>query len=246
MHALTHLFTVLLLLSSSAYGFQLPDSFRAEYRLEKYNTTVAEMTLQLSQQNQQYIYTSVTQAYGMAALFSDEQAQETSTLQQNDNQQQAYLSKYEFDRKNKTSKNQRIDLNWSEHDQANISGFYGNKKYQLQHQGMLWDRLSVQLALTDDIRRTADIPHGYVFSYKVIDRGEISNYQFSYEGKQNIQLGKYYYNAVKLKREHGSGNKDTILWLAEELDFAPVKIEQFKKGKLHMNMELVHFTRQKP
>lgn len=247
MYGVSHLFTALiLLLSSTAYAFKLPESFIAEYRLEKYNTTVAKMKLQLSRQNLQYVYKSVTQPYGLASMFSSDEVQETSTLYQKNNQHHLYLSHYEFDRKKKTNKNQRMDLNWSQQDVANISGYYGNTKFNLEHQGPLWDRLSVQLALIDDIRRSIDIINGHVFSYNVIGKGKISEYRFSYEGKENILLNKYHYNTIKLKRKHDSGSKVTIMWLAKELDFVPVKIEQFKKGKLHMGMELSKFTRLKP
>lgn len=247
MHIATLLFTtLLLLLSSSAFAFKLPESFHAEYRLEKYNTTIAEMSLQLSRQDNQYTYKSVTQPYGMAALFSSDQVQETSTLYQNDNQSQLYLSSYEFKRKDKNNKNQQVDLKWSEQYVANINGVYGDKKFELKHQGILWDRLSIQLALIEDIKRSTDIPTGHSFTYNIIDRNQISEYRFSYEGKQNIQLGKYHYNTIKLKRQHGSSDKVTIFWLARELDFIPVKVEHYKKSKLHMSMELSQFTRQKP
>lgn len=246
MHRLGHLYITLLLLSSSVYATKLPDNFLAEYRLEKYNTTIAEMSLQLSRKNNQYIYKSITQPYGMAALFTNDQALETSTLYQDHSQGLLYLQSYEFKRKEKINKNQHVDLNWSEQDVANIRGFYGNDKFELQHKGILWDRLSVQLALIVDIRRSANLQVGHVFSYPIIDKGGMSNYKFSYEGKQSIKLGKYHYNTIKLIRKHGSGDKATIIWLAEELDLTPVKIEQYKKGKLHMNMELSKFTRQKP
>lgn len=247
MYVVSHLFmALLLLLSSSAYAFKLPESFIAEYRLEKYNTTVAKMRLQLSRQNQQYVYKSVTQPYGLASMFSSDEVQETSTLYQKNNQHQLYLSQYEFDRKKKTSKNQLIDLNWSEQDVATINGHYGNTKFNLEHQGILWDRLSVQLGLIDDIRRSIDISNGHVFSYHIIGKDKISEYKFTYEGKENISLNKYHYNTIKLKRKHNSGGKVTIMWLAKELDFVPVKIEQYKKGKLHMGMELSKFTRPKP
>lgn len=247
MHNTTRLLAImLLLLSSSSYAFKLPESFLAEYRLEKYNTTIAEMSLQLSRQDNHYTYRSVTQPYGMAALFSSDQVQETSTLYQNDNQTQLYLSSYEFKRKDKNNKNQHIDLKWSEQYVANINGVYGDKKFELKHQGILWDRLSIQLALIEDIKRSTDIPTGHSFTYNIIDRNKISEYRFSYEGKQNIQLGKYHYNTIKLKRQHGSSDKVTIFWLARELDFIPVKVEHYRKSKLHMSMELSQFTRQKP
>ena len=247
MRILTHLFMALsLLLSGSGYAVKLPDNFLAEYRLEKYNTTVAEMSLQLSRHDQLYVYKSITQPYGLASFFSNDQAQETSSLLQDTDRHKLYLRHYEFQRKDKPGKNQRIDLDWSQQDIASISGNYGNKQFKLQHQGMVWDRLSVQLALIDDIRRSIDIPSGHVFSYQVIEKNQISAFNFSYEGKQSIDLGKYHYNTIKLKREHDSSDRVTIFWLAKELDFVPVKVEQFKKGKLHMNMELANFTRQKP
>ncbi|MFW2372865.1 MAG: DUF3108 domain-containing protein [Gammaproteobacteria bacterium] len=247
MRTLTHLFMALpLLLSSPSYAFKLPENFLAEYRLEKYNTTVAEMSLQLTTHGQQYIYKSVTHPYGIASLFSSDEAHETSTLFQDHDRHKPYLQGYEFSRKKNNKRNLRVDLDWSEQDMAMIKGNYGDTKIKLLHQGILWDRLSVQLALMDDIRRSIDIPTGHVFNYNVIDRDRISNYRFSYEGKQHIRLNKHQYNVAKLKRDHGSSDRVTILWLAEELDFVPVKVEQFKKGKLHLSMELSKFTRQKP
>jgi len=247
MRTLTHLLVALtLLLCSPSYAFKLPEDFLAEYRLEKYNTTVAEMTLQLTTHNQQYVYKSITNPYGLASMFSRDEAKETSTLVHDKNRHKIYLHAYEFARKKNNKRNMRVDLDWSEQDMAIISGYYGDTKIKLQHQGILWDRLTVQLALMDDIRRSVDIPTGHVFNYKVIDKDRISDYHFSYEGRQHIRLSKNQYNTYKLKRDHGSNGRVTILWLAKELDFVPVKVEQFKKGKLHISMELANFTRYKP
>lgn len=230
----------LLLFCQSLSAVQLPDDFDATYSIEKYSSTVAEMKLTLRSTNDNITYESHTKARGMLALFSDERVDEISQLQWNEKLEHACLQNYQFTRKNKSKKNQQFSLNWDEHNNTIAQGIYAGQTFSLKESSLVWDRLSVQLALA------ADLKSGNVtrkkYSYNIIDKGKVSQYHFEYLKDEIMRINGKQYNAIKIKRAHTSGNRTTYLWLARELDFLPVKIDQYRKGELHMSMALDKFT----
>ena len=236
-------FTSLILLlafSHPSLAAQLPSSFSAVYSMQKYGATVIEMTLTLNQVNNNISYESHSRALGMLSMFSDDRVDEISQLQWDNEVQHARLQNYQFTRKKKKRKNQKFSLSWNKQNDVTIKGTYGGNKFDIYTHDLIWDRLSVQLALAADLKSTDKVKETY--SYNIVDKGKIKQYQFEYVKDELVHLDDRQYNTIKLKRAHASGKRTTYLWLARELDFLPVKIDQYREGVLHMNIELDKFT----
>ena len=235
--------SLLLINCSALQASQLPDDFNARYSIEKYGTTVARMNLALSSKANKYTYTSHSEAVGMLAFFSDDSIDETSQLEWNKKFEHVCLQSYTFSRKEKKQKQQQFSLNWNDQGNITATGTYAGKPFSLNTSGLIWDRLSVQLALTADLKSADAIQKKY--SYNIIDKGHIAQYHFEYINEEVVNLGNKKYNTIKIKRPHLSNDRTTYLWLAKELDFLPVKIEQYRDSDLHMSMTLEKLTLKK-
>lgn len=234
------IFISLLIFCPNLQAVQLPVDFDARYSIEKYGSTVAEMKLTLRRTNDNIIYESHTKARGMLALFTDEKVDEISQLQWNQKLEHACLQNYQFIRKNKTKKNQQFSVSWDPQNNILAKGTYAGQPFSINNSNLIWDRLSVQLALAADLKSGDKAQNKY--SYNIIDRGKVTQYHFEYLKDEVARVNDKQYNVVKIKRAHDSGSRTTYLWLAKELDFLPVKIDQYRKGELHMSMVLDRFT----
>ena len=224
-----------LLINSQLLAFELPADFQASYLTEKYGSVVAKTYLAKKTSADLISYTSSSEAVGLAAMFTSDRITETSSLQIKDPHMAPYLLGYNYSRKDKSKYNQHIKTSWDEQHSATIQTSYRNKRNQLTATHPVWDKLSVQLALMNDIKQ-AKIHD--TLNYKVIDKNAISDYSFEYLGEEKIDINDKTYQTRKLKRIHSSGKRVTIMWLAPELAYLPVAIEQHKDNDLHWIMKI--------
>ena len=219
-----------------AHAANPPTAFQVSYNIEKYNNIVGVMQLSLQQQDDRFIYTSKTEPKGLLDLFSDDKVFEQSILQWDAEHQQLRLLEYQFKRSEKPNDNQHFTMTWNNADSALCSGIYRKQPFTLTLESPAWDQLSVQLALMTDLSSNDNQVKSY--RYDIIDSANLSDYKFLLETEQTIKIGQQEYRTLKLKRPHESGKRTTYLWLAPELGYIPVRVEQFRKGKLHFSMEL--------
>jgi Protein of unknown function (DUF3108) len=232
--------SLLFIVCQSLQAVQLPNDFDAVYYVEKYGSTIAEMKLALRRKDNIITYESHSRAKGMLALFSDDRVDEISQLEWNQELEHACLQNYQFTRKNKSRKNQQFSLSWDGKNNITAKGTYADKAFNLNESNLIWDRLSVQLALAADLKSGNETQNKY--RYNIIDKGKVTQYEFEYIKDEVMRISDRQYNVIQVKRAHASGKRATYLWLARELDFLPVKIDQYRKGELHISMSLNTFT----
>jgi len=226
------------ILSWPLLAISLPNDFEARYEVEKYGTVIAAMQLSLQHQKQLITYHSNTRARGLLALISNDKIDENSHLQQINNI--TTLINYDYTRKKKPHDNQHYRLKINSDGHTLINGEYDKKAIQLNSPLPVWDKQSVQLALMSDISRNT--PFNTTYTYNIVDDGKFKQYQFEYLSNETVRIGKKRYKTLKVKRQHDKQNKRvSYFWLAPELNNLPVKIEQYKKGKLNLNMQLKDF-----
>lgn len=230
--------------SMSAHAANPPIPFKASYKVEKYNNVIAVMQLMLQHKDDRIIYTSQTKPKGLLDLFSDDNVFEQSTLQWDAEHQQLRLLDYQYKRAEKAKDNQQFTISWSDTDLATCIGTSRKQAFTLELKSPAWDRLSVQLALMADLNRS-DNPR-IDYHYSIVDNSELSDYQFQFETEQTIKIGSREYHTLKFKRPHDSGKRTTYLWLSPELGYLPVRVEQHKKGELHLSMELAEHVKVTP
>ncbi len=220
------------------FAASLPNAFQARYELEKFGTVIAEMQLSLTQQSNHIIYQSNVDAKGILAMISNDTINERSLLEINNKRVQ--LINYDYNREKRPKDTQHYQLKNANDGNIMISGLYAKQNILLYHSAPVWDKQSVQLALMSDV--SADTDLNTTYTYNIIDNGKIKYYQFEYIANETLRIGKKRYQTLKIKRQHDKNNKRvSYFWLATELSNLPVKIEQYKQGKLNLSMQLKKF-----
>lgn len=88
------------------------------------------------------------------------------------------------------------------------------------------DNLSYQMQLRLDLASGKES-----LGYSVADGGKLKSYAFKRVGHDVVQTALGSVNAVKIQRDRGPNSKrQTYIWLAPELDFMLVKLQQVEKS----------------
>ena len=216
---------------ATAKSCELPQ-WDARYEISKYGTVVAQVNMSLRVNDDQAQYHLHTKAVGWLAAFSNEELTELSELQHTDDNGW-HLIKFSQQRVKDKQREQQFTVIPAE-DILLIEGTAENKNFKLNSTSPIWDRSSSQLALTCDLLG-ADKPNAS-YEYNIIDNGTLVNYHFDYRGAESIRIADKQYNTYIFERI--SGDRSTKFWLTPELQMMPIRIDQFKKGKLHLRMTL--------
>ena len=230
----TFLLVLLGCISTSAFsGF--PPDYTATYYVDKLGTTVGRSTIALVQDDKEIHYSQHVELVGFVSLFKKDRVAENSWItKQNDGTLR--FKKYQYVHSNsKKNRDSLIEATWtSAEDETPIGELTGHSRgnaVSLKTSEPIWDTLSFQLALINDVSDKNDS-----YDYNVISRGQIKQYQFSIIGEESIEIEDKAYKTIKLERH--SGNKATKIWLAPSLNYVPVLIEQYKDDDLDSTMTL--------
>lgn len=227
MKRFTYLTLMLHLLFSVTAHSAIPPNYTAIYDVETYSTVVGRSTINLSHDNEKLVYSQVIELVGIAAWFKDDHVSEKSWINKTDDL--FLLDKYEYIHSNGDPKKNRdvlLEGRWSEDRQSSeFNGTALGKKTSIKADGTLWDILSVQLALMNDIADSKES-----LTYQVISKGALNQYTFDLKGPAKIEVKDKQYHTLKAERV--SGNKTIRLYLAPKLHNIPVLIEKYKNGKL--------------
>lgn len=218
------LFTSTATVAAALQPFSL--TFAVNYSIAK-----GEMTLSLSDSGGgQYTIESVTRAKGMAKLAAPDPVSEKAVFTIQNGTVRA-LS-YDLDDGSKSSSEDiRVTYNWDAM-QAEIRSGKGQETQPLTADTM--DQLIMQAAAIVDIQAGKE-----AFSYQQIKPGRsIQTYHYRKIGTEDIQGPDGMISTIKYERGRANSDKSTFYWYAPELDYAPVKIERFKKGKSAFKGEL--------
>ena len=231
------LISLLLLASQNLMAMVMPNDFNAVYAIEKYGANIIEMELVLRTQDTNIHYSSHSKTTGMLAVFNDDKIDESSQLRWHKKQAHLQLLDYKFTRKEDDNKNQHYSLHQEANNVWQVQGEYAGKKFTLSTPDAVWDPLSIQLAFAGELKSDKEIKNYY--SFNIIDEGKLIQYHFIRQQDEIIEIAGKQYKTVQFKRPHGT--RATFLWLAKELDFLPVKIEQYKKNEYQMSINLNSF-----
>ena len=113
-----------------------------------------------------------------------------------------------------------------------------NKIHELGYEGSIHDRLSATLEMIDQLTRQPDIAN---IELNVLDGGKLRTMRYINEGKATIKVPLGTFSAIQLKRQRAGSNRVTTTWFAElqkddRSQLMPIKIEQYKKGKLSLRL----------
>jgi hypothetical protein len=239
---ITHLVSILLLVLSPvmAAARDLPHEFSAVYALEMYNTVLARATYTLKHTDNGLFMQQSTRPVGLAALLRDDKIDVRSDMIIDDDR--ILLVSYDY-RHTGDDKDRDVNfkINWQAGDKQTKSGkatgVYEGEKVALDINQPVWDPLSIQVPLMLDAGKNLP-PHKHGMFLK----GEFKYYLFENQGNDNISFDGKEYTAIKIAGKETKRDRAMYAWLVPELHYLPVKIEQWKEGKLKSTVKLESAT----
>jgi len=109
----------------------------------------------------------------------------------------------------------------------------GSANNELKLEAGFLDMITHRLQLRRDLSAGKQ-----VFSYPVISRGKLKQYDYKVVSEQILQTAIGPLNTVKVERVIGDANKTVIIWLATDWDYLIVKLQQSKgKDGHHLNLQ---------
>ena len=209
-----------------------PSPYTAEYIFRKAGVAVAYLTIDLSYDGKYWIYYSQARPYGVGSWFTKDTPEEVSRFRLIDGQLIPLSHRYKQTGSRDAKKSFSvvfINDGQSGSSTAQVRKAAGTKAYDLPT-GIM-DRQSVFIALMLHLQQKNPQTE-----YMVFDEDEIKNYRVELLGGETITTSLGQQTTTKV--EHTAKNKTTRTWFAEDFSYVPVKVEQYKKGKLDFAMEI--------
>jgi hypothetical protein len=218
----------------------LPHEFEAVYTLEIYNTVLARANYRLKHTDNGLFMEQSTRPVGLAALLRDDEINVRSDMIIDNNR--ILLVSYDY-RHTGDDKDRDVNfkINWQTDDNntanGKATGVYEGEKVLLDVDQPVWDPLSIQVPLMLDAGKNLP-PHQHGMFLK----GEFKYYRFENQGNDNVSFNDREYKAIKIAGKETKRDRAMYAWLVPELHYLPVKIEQWKEGKLKSTVRLESAT----
>lgn len=212
------------LLATALPAFALAP-FQATYQFGYNGKNMGTATRQLTQQNNQWVYSFNANVAGMAS------ANETSHFSFTNGQ----INSQSFQRRSKIlvhNRTRTINFNPATktiNTQDKVARSFAWKA------GVL-DELNAELQVREDLKKNA-----LKTQYFIADAKEIDSRKFIPQGNEQVKTSAGTYNTVKVVMQHSKPNRQTIFWLAPQLDYLPVKVTH-KDEEASYSLSLTKYT----
>jgi hypothetical protein len=129
-----------------------------------------------------------------------------------------------------TSRDVSLKFDW---EARKVTGVAENKPVDLPLIPGVQDGLSVQIALMCALA-AGEAPQ----SFKMIDKDEIKEYQYTHEGAEKVDTPVGKLDTVIYRSQKAGSSRATRLWIAPSLGYLPVRAEQAKNGKRELQLTM--------
>ncbi|MFT5062833.1 MAG: hypothetical protein ACI91G_000194 [Gammaproteobacteria bacterium] len=223
----------------------VPLPFSADYSVKYGSVEVADVNLEFTTDNGLQLVTE-SKAKGLASLIKSGLQREVSSLQIKNGQLvgDSYSStnistRRAFRGKTRVTEERELEVkfDWGKSQASYLEN--GKKSIVALKPGSL-DRQALPIKVRFELRKaTATDPAARppVLDYYFVDNEVLRHYKMEYQGDEKIdtKLGKL--NTAKYL--YGTeGDKKTVLWLAENKDWLPVRFDKIKPGKPALSMTI--------
>ena len=207
-----------------------PQTQASSYLLGRGSLTLGEGELIVEAQGAPgcFRYTSHAAPRGVAALFIGEIREVSEFCVVNGGLQPKH---YEYQRSDRAKDNYVLDFDWVHRVVRRETG-----EQRPLEAGML-DRLTMQIAIqlwAIDMAGNHQPPE---LSLQIVDDDRIKDYRFAVLGRERIKVPAGSYDTMRIERVDDP-KKSTRFWLAPELGYRAVRVEQIKKGEEEFHLEL--------
>lgn len=199
------------MLASPAFAMS---PFQATYQFQYNGKSMGTATRALSKSGNQWTYVFNAKAGGIAS------ATETSQFTFNGSQ----IQSKNFSRSSKILvHNNTMSLHFDANKNI-INTKKDDKNRSFAFKSGVLDELNAELQLREDLKSG-----GLKSQYFIADAKEVEQRKFVKQGNEKIKAGNTTYDTVKVVMKHDKPGRETIFWLAPNLDYAPVKVSHVDK-----------------
>lgn len=194
--------------------------FEAEYRVGNGTMTMATATFSLQRSSDLWRYRSVLRANGLFSLFLDGPMRETTWLDMHDGELRPVIYRHEDG-----DENVRVVFDWTARSARVATAGDDSRRIELGPDSR--DQFSAILAVMCALaagERTLAFPG-------IDDGGKAEPLRFEVTGEEQVTVPRGRYDTVRVERSHDD-DRTTITWLAPELGWIPVQVEQREEGEL--------------
>jgi hypothetical protein len=203
-------------------------TYRVEYRGKEAGT--AEFSVRELADRGLYEFSSTIVAKGLLKLARPKPAVERSHFRAS----AAGIRPVEFwyeDGSRSGEDNLHMVFDWDRR-VATVTGAETHRELTLPDAAL--DRGSLQVALMRDLAAT-----GSVRSYALADEDSVAEYAYTDTGTATITTAAGAFDARVLTQQRAGSSRTTWLWVAPQLKFLPVRIEQRRDGEVQTAFDLV-------
>jgi hypothetical protein len=236
------LFLVLVLIQypSTAPANELPQEFTANYVLQMSGTVLARATYTLEHTDTGVTMKQSTRPVGLIALLRDDKIDVRSDMIVDEGRLLLVNYDYTHSGDNK-DRNVRFKINWqTNHKQGFVgkaSGIYEGRHFAMSIDNPVWDPLSIQVPIMRDANKNLP-PH----ELGLFMNGEFKHYLFESSGSETVKYNGMQLTAVKMAGRETKRDRAMFVWMVPEYHNIPIKIEQWKNGKLKSTVLLESVT----
>ena len=212
----------------------VPADYEAVYSV-KLMQADGTLRAKLENNNGTYTYTLKTEPTGFWKLIANGSINESSEFEIiNDEIRSINYRLNDTIRRN--PRESVVDFDWSK---KTIQGFYKDRMIDFNIERRILTRILLQIEIMHQKQR-----NNLKESYLIIDKDEIKEIDITStnSGKKiSVPFGSY--EVVEVSHRSKNSERINTFWLAPELDFIPVKLEQTEGNKVNFEANLVQLTR---
>ena len=222
---------------SGATDQMTPRGFVITYEV-RFAAFRGDLTLELEQQDgDDYRIRATTAARGIVRMFMGKDSVEESNFTFTDGR---LISRdYKLDDGGDAAKNDtEINFDW----EAGIArSVYEQEPAELPLEGEVYDRISADVVTIMDLR-SGNPPR----TLYIAEKNAVREYTFEAQGNETIEFQGGEIDTVKFLRTRTGSSRPVMIWYAPELDYLPVQMEQFKRGKSQVTFTTKSYSLAEP
>jgi hypothetical protein len=216
--------------ASTTLAAECPQPFKATFDVEWHGMGAGTSTLQLTRKSPtEYVYESRNSARGIFRLALPDTITQTSTFTIVHGEVRP-ISYVGDDGSSDTDRDVSLKFDWEGN---RVGGVAEDRPVDQPIQPGVQDSLSVQIALMCALA-AGHSPK----SFKLIDKDEVKEYQYTHEGTEVLDTSIGKLDTVIYKSQKAGSNRFTRLWVAPSLGYLPVRAEQVKRDKRELQLRI--------
>lgn len=195
----------------------VPVPYTATYEISMGGLPVGELKRTLRATSGRFSLESVSEATGLAALFMGTRIEEVSEFTVTEGGEIAPV-RYRYQTFGRKARVRETEFRA---DQSRVSGVRDGAAWSLQLSAddfPLYDPLAYQIEMASDVAAGERAP-----SYRVILKGKVLEYRFTYEGTESITIGGQPVETLKFTRRV-EPPEITEIWVAPSHHYQPVRV----------------------